>query len=291
LLGVGLDYLTLGRTAPTLSGGESQRIRLAGRSVQRLVGVLYILDEPSIGLHPRDNDRLIETLERLRDAGNTLIVVEHDEDTMRAADLIVDFGPGPGRQRWRIVAAGNVDDVSSNRRAASPVQFLSGTRAIEPRQELATDRSRNNCCDSAAPPSQPERHRRLDPARRGDLRDGRFGQRQEFVDRRILEPALARELNGAESGCRGSRFDQGMELLDKTIAIDQSPIGRTPRSNPATYVKVFDEIRNLFANVRSENSRLHRQPIQLQRRRRTLRCLRWQRRERSSRWTSWPTSG
>ncbi len=140
LLGVGLDYLTLGRTAPTLSGGESQRIRLAGQIGSGLVGVLYILDEPSIGLHPRDNDRLIETLLRLRDSGNTLIVVEHDEDTMRAADQIIDFGPGPGVKGGRIVAAGDVDAVMKSPESVTG-QFLSGKRSIEAAAEFASDRS------------------------------------------------------------------------------------------------------------------------------------------------------
>ena len=146
LLGVGLDYLTLGRTAPTLSGGESQRIRLAGQIGSGLVGVLYILDEPSIGLHPRDNDRLIETLGRLRDAGNTLIVVEHDEDTMRAADMIVDFGPGPGIKGGKIVAAGKASEVSKSKHSVTG-QFLSGTRASNPPETLRDNQSRSKADD------------------------------------------------------------------------------------------------------------------------------------------------
>ncbi|QDT06442.1 UvrABC system protein A [Rubripirellula lacrimiformis] len=254
LLGVGLEYLTLGRTAPTLSGGESQRIRLAGQIGSGLVGVLYILDEPSIGLHPRDNDRLIETLERLRDTGNTLIVVEHDEDTMRASDLIVDFGPGPGVKGGRIVASGTIDDVMAAPKSVTG-QFLSGTRSITPAETL----------------------RPIDPATQISVRGARFhnlknvdvdiplgvvvcvtgvsGSGKSSLIGGILEPALRNALNGAEQEIGDHDSISGLEHLDKTIAIDQSPIGRTPRSNPATYVKVFDEIRNLYAKMSEAKTR------------------------------------
>ncbi|TWU60521.1 UvrABC system protein A [Rubripirellula tenax] len=254
LLGVGLEYLTLGRTAPTLSGGESQRIRLAGQIGSGLVGVLYILDEPSIGLHPRDNDRLIETLERLRDTGNTLIVVEHDEDTMRASDLIVDFGPGPGIKGGRIVASGTIDDVMNSPKSVTG-QFLSGARAILPAETL----------------------RPIDPATTLSIRGARFhnlknvdvdiplgvvvcvtgvsGSGKSSLIGGILEPALRNALNGAEQEIGLHQSISGLEHLDKTIAIDQSPIGRTPRSNPATYVKVFDEIRNLYAKLPEAKTR------------------------------------
>lgn len=254
LLGVGLEYLTLGRTAPTLSGGESQRIRLAGQIGSGLVGVLYILDEPSIGLHPRDNDRLLETLQRLRDAGNTLIVVEHDEDTMRAADQIVDFGPGPGVRGGKIVAAGSVEEVA-NTKASVTGQFLAGTRAIE-----------------AAPTQRPidsDKLLTVHGARFHNLKNvdvsfplgtvicvtGVSGSGKSSLVGGILEPLLRNELNGAEAEVGDHDSISGLEHLDKTIAIDQSPIGRTPRSNPATYVKVFDEIRNLFAKLTEAKTR------------------------------------
>ncbi|TWU15003.1 UvrABC system protein A [Novipirellula galeiformis] len=254
LLGVGLDYLTLGRTAPTLSGGESQRIRLAGQIGSGLVGVLYILDEPSIGLHPRDNDRLIETLVRLRDRGNTLVVVEHDEDTMRASDMIVDFGPGPGIKGGRVVAIGDAETVSNTAKSVTG-QFLSGKRTITPPETLR--------------PIDPELQITIKGARFHNLRNidvsiplatvtcvtGVSGSGKSSLIGGILEPALRVALNGAE--CESGEHDSisGLEHLDKTIAIDQSPIGRTPRSNPATYVKVFDEIRNLYAKLPEAKTR------------------------------------
>lgn len=254
LLGVGLDYLTLGRTAPTLSGGESQRIRLAGQIGSGLVGVLYILDEPSIGLHARDNDRLIETLTRLRDAGNTLIVVEHDEDTMRAADRVVDFGPGPGVRGGKIVGIGKADDLGSNKESVTG-DFLSGKRQIAIPETLR--------------PIDGEAQLTVHGARFHNLKNvdatiplgtvtcvtGVSGSGKSSLIGGILEPALRRELNGAE--CEPGEHDSisGLEFLDKTIAIDQSPIGRTPRSNPATYVKVFDEIRNLYAKLTEAKTR------------------------------------
>ncbi|MEL7264914.1 MAG: excinuclease ABC subunit UvrA, partial [Planctomycetota bacterium] len=254
LLGVGLDYLSLERTAPTLSGGESQRIRLAGQIGSGLVGVLYILDEPSIGLHARDNDRLITTLQRLRDAGNTLIVVEHDEDTMRASDLIVDFGPGPGVKGGKIVAAGDLDDVMAAKKSVTGA-FLAG------REEIAIpDQLRD---------IDPERMLTIRGAAHNNLKEidvsfplgtllcvtGVSGSGKSSLIGDILEPALRRELNGAEDEPGQHAGIEGLEHLDKTIAIDQSPIGRTPRSNPATYVKVFDEIRNLFAQLPDAKTR------------------------------------
>ncbi|MCH1440359.1 MAG: excinuclease ABC subunit A, partial [Rubripirellula sp.] len=244
LLGVGLDYLTLSRTAPTLSGGESQRIRLAGQIGSGLVGVLYILDEPSIGLHPRDNDRLIETLLRLRDSGNTLIVVEHDEDTMRAADLIVDFGPGPGIKGGRIVAVGDVQKVSETAKSVTG-QFLSGQRSIEPASQLRkVDENAMLTIRKAAFHNL----KRVDisiPLGTVTSVTGVSGSGKSSFVGGILEPLLRNRLNGAEAEVGEHEGVEGLEHLDKTIAIDQSPIGRTPRSNPATYVKVFDEIRNL----------------------------------------------
>ena len=183
LLGVGLDYLTLGRTAPTLSGGESQRIRLAGQIGSGLVGVLYILDEPSIGLHPRDNDRLIQTLLRLRDAGNTLIVVEHDEDTMRAADRIVDFGPGPGVKGGQIVAAGDVKSIAKNTKSLTG-QFLAGKRTIPIRDELRPIDKNKQLSVRGARFHNLKDIRRFDTSGHSHLRHRRLGQRQELSHRR-----------------------------------------------------------------------------------------------------------
>ncbi len=251
---MGLNYLTLGRTAPTLSGGESQRIRLAGQIGSGLVGVLYILDEPSIGLHSRDNDRLIETLLRLRDAGNTLIVVEHDEDTMRAADQIVDFGPGPGVKGGRIVAAGDVDAVMKSPTSVTG-QFLSGKRSIEAAAELRPiDRDTLLTIHGA----RFHNLKNIDvsiPLGTVTCVTGVSGSGKSSLIGGIVEPALRNALNGAESEVGDHDSISGLEHLDKTIAIDQSPIGRTPRSNPATYVKVFDEIRNLYARMTEAKTR------------------------------------
>ena len=254
LLGVGLDYLSLGRTAPTLSGGESQRIRLAGQIGSGLVGVLYILDEPSIGLHPRDNDRLIETLLRLRDSGNTLIVVEHDEDTMRASDLIVDFGPGPGIKGGRIVAAGDVEQISASEKSVTG-QFLSRKRSIKPPSQL-----REVDTDAMLTIRKAGFHnlKNVDlsiPLGTVTCVTGVSGSGKSSFVSGILEPLLRNLLNGAEAEVGEHESVEGLEYLDKTIAINQSPIGRTPRSNPATYVKVFDEIRNLFARMTESKTR------------------------------------
>jgi len=253
LLGVGLDYLTLGRTAPTLSGGESQRIRLAGQIGSGLAGVLYVLDEPSIGLHPRDNEQLIRTLLSLRDRGNTLVVVEHDEETIRAADHIVDFGPGPGVRGGRVVAEGGIEEITAAAKSLTG-KFLSGRERIE---VPATHRSGSGqvltVCGA--------RHNNLQnldvsfPLGQLICVTGVSGSGKSSLVGDILEPALRRSLNGAL--CDAGQHDriEGIEHLDKTIAIDQSPIGRTPRSNPATYVKVFDEIRHLFAQMPEARTR------------------------------------
>lgn len=251
---VGLAYLSLDRTAPTLSGGESQRIRLAGQIGASLVGVLYILDEPSIGLHPRDNDRLIKALCRLRDLGNTVIVVEHDEDTMLAADRLVDFGPGPGNRGGYLVAEGEPEEVMAHPESKTG-GFLSG------RLQIAIPESRS--------PIDFQRSIHITGARQNNLKNvdvqiplgafvcvtGVSGSGKSSLIGDILVEALHRDLNRG-SGSPGLHDSiTGLEQLDKLIAIDQSPIGRTPRSNPGTYIKVFDEIRKLFAQMPEAKAR------------------------------------
>ena len=266
LLNVGLHYLSLERSAPTLSGGESQRIRLAGQIGSGLVGVLYILDEPSIGLHPRDNERLLRSLERLRDMGNTVLVVEHDEETMRAADYIVDFGPGPGVRGGQVVAAGSYRDVVKQADSVTG-QYLAGKKSI------------------AIPPKRRApngKHLRVIGARQNNLKNidvdvplgvfvcvtGVSGSGKSSLINDILMEgalqALGRAFTPGPSPARGEEENgddeaphqagahdriEGLEHIDKVIDIDQSPIGRTPRSNPATYIKVFDQIRDLFTQL------------------------------------------
>ena len=250
LKNVGLEYLTLDRTAPTLSGGEMQRIRLAGQIGCGLVGVLYILDEPSIGLHPRDNDKLLETLAQLRDQGNTVVVVEHDEDTMRAADHIVDFGPGPGVRGGRVVAAGTLAEVTAAE------ESLTGRLSFRPPADRSARRpprvgQRSRTGSSSAAPATIISRTSTSRSRLGVFVcvTGVSGSGKSSLVSDILVEALHRDLN-AGIGNPGE-FDkiEGLEHLDKMIAIDQSPIGRTPRSNPATYIKVFDEIRRLYTQL------------------------------------------
>src|SRR5262249_1507232 len=269
LLNVGLDYLTLDRTAPTLSGGEAQRIRLAGQIGCGLVGVLYILDEPSIGLHPRDNDRLLRSLERLRDMGNTVVVVEHDEETMRAADYIVDFGPGPGVRGGEVVAAGAYRDIVSNPDSLTG-QDLTGKKRIEvpgqrrprPDRELHISGARHNnlknidvdiplgvfVCVTGV--SGSGKSSLINDILMEGLRVAGSGLRFEEESDDANGSAEDELIRNSQSAIR-NRYDRidGLEHIDKLIDIDQSPIGRTPRSNPATYVKVFDEIRSLFAEM------------------------------------------
>lgn len=247
LVNVGLDYLTLSRAAGTLSGGEAQRIRLATQIGSRLTGVLYILDEPSIGLHQRDNDRLISTLQNMRDIGNTLIVVEHDEDTMLAADYLIDVGPGAGVHGGQIVAAGTPQEVMDNEKSLTG-QYLSGKKFIP----LPIERRQPN-----------GRKLSIKGAKENNLRNvkidvplglfvavtGVSGSGKSTLINEILYKSLAQKLNRAKVKPGEHKEVTGMEELEKVIDIDQSPIGRTPRSNPATYTGVFDDIRDVFATT------------------------------------------
>ncbi|MHB1223841.1 MAG: excinuclease ABC subunit UvrA [Gemmatimonadaceae bacterium] len=248
LADVGLDYLTLNRSAESLSGGEAQRIRLATQIGSRLVGVLYILDEPSIGLHQRDNARLLGTLMRLRDLGNTVIVVEHDDETMRAADYLVDMGPGAGRHGGMVVAAGSVADVIANP-ASLTGQYLSGARSIAvPATRRPVDRARVLRIDNASEHNL----RNLDvqiPLGTFVAITGVSGSGKSTLTEDILHRALARHFYRARVIPGAHDRLLGLEHIDKVIDIDQSPIGRTPRSNPATYTGLFTPIRELFAEM------------------------------------------
>jgi len=247
LVDVGLDYLTLSRPAATLAGGEAQRIRLATQIGSGLVGVLYILDEPSIGLHQRDNQRLIEMLLRLRDLGNTLIVVEHDEETMRSADHIVDIGPGAGAHGGKIVAEGSLEDVMAEPSSLTG-DFISGRRAIE----VPATRRIGSGAEIAVVGAAENNLKSIDvvfPLGKFVAVTGVSGSGKSSLVQEILSKALHAELHGARSLPGRHRRIEGLEHVDKIINIDQSPIGRTPRSNAATYTKVFDAIRQLFAST------------------------------------------
>lgn len=255
LVDVGLNYLTLNRSAETLSGGEAQRIRLASQIGAGLVGVMYILDEPSIGLHQRDNERLLKTLTHLRDIGNTVIVVEHDEDAIRLADHVIDIGPGAGVHGGQVIAQGNVKAIMSNKDSITG-QYLSGTR------EIAVPAKRN--------PVNPKQMLRLIGAKGNNLQNvtleipvglmtcvtGVSGSGKSTLINATLHPLAATELNGATTLDPAEYEEiQGLDLFDKCVDIDQSPIGRTPRSNPATYTGIFTPIRELFAATQESRSR------------------------------------
>lgn len=258
LLDVGLDYLSLDRPAATLSGGEAQRIRLATQIGSGLVGVLYVLDEPSIGLHQRDNRRLIETLTRLRDLGNTLIVVEHDEETIRTADWVVDIGPGAGEHGGKIVVSGSYEELIASKESITGA-YLSGRRSIEiPKTRRAVD---------------PKRQLVIKGAKENNLKDvevsiplglfvsvtGVSGSGKSTLVNDILYTTLANKLNGARLVPGRHRTITGIDQLDKVVHVDQSPIGRTPRSNPATYTGVFDKVRALFAETTEAKVRGYQQ--------------------------------
>jgi len=258
LLDVGLDYLSLDRPAATLSGGEAQRIRLATQIGSGLVGVLYVLDEPSIGLHQRDNRRLIDTLTRLRDLGNTLIVVEHDEETIRTADWIVDIGPGAGEHGGRVVVSGSYEELIASKESITGA-YLSGRKSIEiPKERRAVD---------------PKRQLVIKGAKENNLKDievsiplglfvsvtGVSGSGKSTLVNDILYTTLANKLNGARLVPGRHRTVTGIDQLDKVVHVDQSPIGRTPRSNPATYTGVFDKVRALFAETTEAKVRGYQQ--------------------------------
>lgn len=258
LLDVGLDYLSLARPAATLSGGEAQRIRLATQIGSGLVGVLYVLDEPSIGLHQRDNRRLIDTLTRLRNLGNTLIVVEHDEETIRTADWIVDIGPGAGEHGGKVVVSGSYEELIASKESITGA-YLSGRKAIEiPKKRRPID---------------PKRKLVIKGAKENNLKDieveiplglfvsvtGVSGSGKSTLVNDILYATLANQLNGARIVPGRHRTVTGVDALDKVVHVDQSPIGRTPRSNPATYTGVFDKVRALFAETTEAKVRGYQQ--------------------------------
>ncbi len=247
LMDVGLQYLTLSRGAATLSGGESQRIRLATQIGSSLMGVLYILDEPSIGLHQRDNDKLLATLRHLRDIGNTLIVVEHDEDTMRAADYIVDVGPGAGSHGGEIVQTGSLEEICANPRSVTG-QYLSGVKKISvPSRRRAGNGKVLKICGATE-----NNLKNIDveiPLGTLTCVTGVSGSGKSSLVTQVLNKTLLGKLNRARTRPGACRCVEGMEHLDKVVDIDQSPIGRTPRSNPATYTGLFNDIRDLFAST------------------------------------------
>ncbi len=253
LVNVGLTYLTLSRSAGTLSGGESQRIRLATQIGSSLMGVLYILDEPSIGLHQRDNDKLLATLQKLRDVGNTLIVVEHDEDTMRAADYIVDIGPGAGIHGGEVVASGTPQEIMENENSLTGL-YLSGKKKID----IPSHRRLGNGNFLQVIGAAENNLKNIDvsiPLGTFSCVTGVSGSGKSSLVNNVIYQILARDLNRSKTLPGKCREIRGLEHLDKVINIDQSPIGRTPRSNPATYTSVFTDIRDLFAQTQAAKAR------------------------------------
>jgi len=251
---VGLDYLTLDRRANTLSGGESQRIRLATQIGTRLTGVMYVLDEPSIGLHPRDNGRLLETLRELTDLGNTLLVVEHDESTLRQADWLVDIGPGAGKEGGEIIVSGSFDDLLKNKKSLT-ADYLTGRKIIPIPEDRETPKK--------------DRWIKINGAYQNNLQEidvkiplgcmvsvtGVSGSGKSSLVSETLAPTLLRDLQKTESSRVKCTSIEGIEMVDKAIIIDQSPIGRTPRSNPATYTGSFSHIRELFSQTKLAKER------------------------------------
>ncbi len=253
LIDVGLDYLTLSRNAGTLSGGESQRIRLATQIGSGLMGVLYILDEPSIGLHQRDNERLIATLKKLRDLGNTLIVVEHDEDTMYAADHIIDIGPGAGVHGGEVVAEGTAEEIKKNPNSITG-KYLSGELQIPIPEKRRKGNRKYLEVIGAAENNLKEIDVKI-PLGVMTVVTGVSGSGKSSLINEVITKRLSNELNGSMGRCGKCKEIKGIENLDKVIAIDQSPIGRTPRSNPATYTGIFDLIRDIFAETSEAKAR------------------------------------
>ncbi len=269
---VGLEYLTLDREASTLSGGESQRIRLATQIGSGLVGVLYVLDEPSIGLHQRDNDRLLDTLEELRDLGNTLLVVEHDEETMRRADNVIDMGPGPGKRGGEVVVNGPVEEVKACEESITG-DYLSGRRQI-PVPDERRDPDGGPASEASGTTSdegiESDGTLTIRGARQHNLDDvdvdiplgcftaitGVSGSGKSTLMHEVLYKGLAREMNDNTSVVPGDHDAlESIEEIETVRLIDQSPIGRTPRSNPATYTNVFDYVRELFAQTKLSKQR------------------------------------
>ncbi len=254
LVNVGLEYLTLNRTAETLSGGEAQRIRLASQIGSGLVGVMYILDEPSIGLHQRDNQRLLDTLFHLRDLGNTVVVVEHDEEAIRSADHIVDLGPGAGINGGRIVAQGAVEDVLASPESVTG-QYLSGVQTIDVPSERTRADKRRVLTISGAKGNNLQTISVTIPVGLLTCVTGVSGSGKSTLINNTLYPAMAKHLNAARDPAAEHTAIEGLDHFDKVIDIDQSPIGRTPRSNPATYTGLFTPIRELFAGTPESRAR------------------------------------